>query len=64
MPPAGGRRYPAARPAVPVIEMPPRSTVLGRAALAAAFALLAVHVPDASAQSRRDRAVAELAGRM
>ncbi|MEN1939522.1 transglycosylase SLT domain-containing protein [Luteimonas sp. MJ246] len=45
--------------------MPPFSVVLPRLALAAAVAVLALHVPEASAQSRRDRAAAaELAERM
>ncbi|MGY1457256.1 transglycosylase SLT domain-containing protein [Luteimonas sp. A534] len=45
--------------------MPPLSAVLPRLALAAAVAVLALHVPDASAQSRRDRAAAtELTERM
>ena len=38
--------------------MSPRFAVLSRLALAAAVAALAFHVPDASAQSRRDRAAA------
>src|SRR5690606_40665411 len=54
-----------ARSCSPVPRMPPRSAVLPRLALAAAVAVLALHVPDASAQSKRDRAAAsELGERM
>ena len=45
--------------------MPSLSVVFPRLALAAALAVLALHVPEASAQSKRDRAAAaELAERM
>src|SRR5690606_8119518 len=46
-------------------EMPPQSCFLRRLLLAVAVAVLASHAPDASAQSRRDRAAAAgLAERM
>ncbi len=42
--------------------MPPQAPVLRRVVLATAVALLALHVPDAAAQSKRDRAAAEALG--
>lgn len=42
--------------------MPPQAPVLRRVVLATAVALLAFHVPDAAAQSKRDRAAAEALG--
>src|SRR5690606_27469608 len=66
LPLAAGGRYPAgSQLQFPVSRMSPRFAVLSRLALAAAVAALAFHVPEASAQSRRDRVAAgELVERM